>query len=112
MQAGHDSTNAELIYDDYSVSSTPISDVSQFGEHIYQQCQHLQTFRLIRDSEPHGKESAFVQIKLWKQGSNCLSRITPNPIQKVAQIIVIIVIAPTFLMHRNMNIGYMLVWSN
>ena len=35
--------------------STPISNVSQFGRHIYQHCQYLDTYRLVRDTEPLGK---------------------------------------------------------
>jgi len=48
--------STELITDDYSVFSTQISNVSQFGRHIHRYCEHLDTYRLVRDGQPVGKD--------------------------------------------------------
>jgi len=34
------------------VVSSKVPDLSEFGPHIYQHCQYLETYRLVRDDEP------------------------------------------------------------
>lgn len=52
IEAGYDPRDAEITSDDYSVFSTKINDVSQFGKHIHRHCRYLETYRLVRDDEP------------------------------------------------------------
>lgn len=81
IELGYHSANAELITDDYSILSTPISNVSQFGQHINRHCQYLDTYRLVRDSEPLelNKESTCrfrgEQYCLGNAGTNYMSTV-------------------------------------
>jgi len=83
MQAGHDSTNAEIISNDYSVSSTPISDVSHLGPHIYRHCEQLETFHLRLDRESHGKNMFLCSSTYENKVARCLPQILLSPSQKV-----------------------------